>query len=73
MSVLALEGELSIYRAAELKTALLGALDMADVDGGFELDLSKVSEIDSSGLQLVLLAGREARSAGKPLRLTGCS
>lgn len=62
MSALAVEGELSIYRAAELKAALLGAVAAGDA---LELDLSKVNEMDSAGLQLVLLAAREARAAGK--------
>jgi anti-anti-sigma factor len=62
MSSLAVEGELSIYRASELKAALLDAVASGDA---LELDLSKVTEMDSAGLQLVLLAAREAKAAGK--------
>lgn len=62
MSALAVEGELSIYRAAELKAALLDALAAGEA---LELDLSKVTEMDSAGVQLVLLAAREAKAAGR--------
>ena len=62
MSRLAIEGELSIYRAAELKGLLLSSLAS---DSALELDLAQVSELDSAGLQLVLLAAREAQAAGK--------
>ncbi|MDM4766904.1 STAS domain-containing protein [Pelomonas sp. SE-A7] len=48
-----LSGELTIYRAAELKDELLRALD--DCGGMLELDLSQVSELDSAGLQLLML------------------
>jgi anti-anti-sigma factor len=61
---------MTIYRAAQLKEELLGAIAGAqDVD----LDLSAVSEIDASGVQLMLLARREAGAAGKPFRLGGRS
>ena len=70
MSRLAIEGELSIYRAAELKGQLLASLAS---DPGFELDLAQVSELDSAGLQLVLLAAREARAAGREFGITGRS
>jgi anti-anti-sigma factor len=62
MSAFAVEGELSIYRAAELKAELLDAVASGD---GLDLDLSKVTELDSAGLQLVLMAAREAKAAGK--------
>ena len=57
MSVVCIEGEMSVYRAAELKPALL---EPAMGGGVLELDLSAVTEIDSTGLQLLLLARREA-------------
>ncbi len=53
---LRIEGELTIYRAAELKHALLEPL----AAGSVELDLSAVTEIDSAGVQLLMLAKREA-------------
>lgn len=65
-----LEGEMTIYTAAEIKPTLLSLLDGCNEA---ELDLSQVAEIDAAGLQLLLLAKREALRAGKSLRLVGCS
>ena len=65
-----LAGELTIYAAAAVKERLLAPIAEAAVT---EIDLSKVSEIDSAGLQLLILAKRHARSAGKELRFTGHS
>ena len=66
MSSLRIEGELTIYRAAELKQTLLAAVaEHAEL----EVDLSQVGEFDSAGLQLLLLAKREAAAAGRTLRL----
>ncbi|NKI97315.1 STAS domain-containing protein [Rhizobacter sp. SG703] len=64
--VLRIEGELTIYRAAELKQTLLAAVA---ANPAVEVDLSQVSEFDSAGLQLLLLAKREAGAAGRTLRL----
>lgn len=64
------EGEMTIYTAAQIKPALLALLEGCNEA---ELDLSGVGEIDSAGLQLLLLAKREAAQAGKPLRLAGHS
>jgi len=61
-------GEMSIYRAAELKPVLLQAL----ADGGaapLAIDLSQVSEFDSAGLQLLMATARAAADAGTALRL----
>ncbi len=68
-SRLVIEGELTIYTAADSKPKLLAALQ-APVT---EFDLSQVTEIDSAGLQLLLLAKREARTAGIELNFTGHS
>jgi len=59
MECLRLEGECTIYRAAELKPLLLDALKPS---GRVILDLSGVSEIDSAGVQLLLLAKRQAEA-----------
>lgn len=68
--VIRLDGELSIYRAAELKVTLLAAVrDHAAV----EVDLSGVTEFDTAGVQLLLLAKREAVAAQRTLTLTGHS
>lgn len=62
------EGEFSIYTAAALKPQLLAALDDSVT---LELDLAGVTEMDTAGLQLLLLCKREADSRGRPLRLSG--
>lgn len=62
------EGDMSIYRAEALKRELLDALQRSDE---LELDLSGITEFDTTGLQLLLLLAREAHAAGKPLRLAG--
>jgi anti-sigma B factor antagonist len=61
----AIEGELTIYRAAELKPVLLEAAAGATP----AVDLSQVTEFDSAGLQLLLVAAREAQRHGKCLQL----
>lgn len=63
-------GEMTIYSAAELKPALLEALGQSDE---IEIDLSGVSELDTSGVQLLMLVKREAVAAGKGLTLSGHS
>ena len=60
--ILHIAGEMTIYRAAELKQELLSALDSA---AALDIDLSQVTELDCSGVQLLLLARRIA--AGRPL------
>jgi anti-anti-sigma factor len=68
--VIRLEGELTIYRAAELKAQMLPL----PADGSaVEIDLAGVSEIDTAGVQLLLLARREALAAQRALRLVGHS
>lgn len=64
------EGEMTIYQAADLKPALLDALARSDA---IELDLSAVSELDTSGVQLLMLIKREAVAAGKSLTISGHS
>jgi anti-anti-sigma factor len=69
-TTLRLEGELTIYRAAELKPLLLDALRAAAV---LEIDLAGVADIDSAGVQLLMLAKRQALAEGRRLRLTAPS
>jgi anti-sigma B factor antagonist len=67
---LRIEGEMTIYRAAELKETLMTALEHP---AGLEIDLSGVTEIDSAGIQLLLLAKRSTTANQRPLRLIGHS
>lgn len=63
-------GEMTIYSAAELKPALLEAIGQSNE---IEIDLSNVSEMDTSGVQLLMLMKREAVAAGKSMALSGHS
>lgn len=67
---LAVEGEMTIYRAAELKPALLEAVRGHDAP---VLDLANVTEFDCAGLQLLLMARREAARLGRRLALVAPS
>lgn len=62
--------DLTIYQALEIKQRLVGALA---ANGTLELDLSQVAEIDTAGLQLLLLAKQEAARMGKDMRIVAHS
>lgn len=65
-----INGELSIFTAAQLRQQLLDALDTGkDV----EVDLSEVNEMDSAGMQIMVAAKREANNRNKQLRFVGHS
>jgi len=64
------DGALTIYEALDAKSQLLEALARA---GALEIDLSNVDEIDTAGLQLLVLTHREGHKAGKAVRLAGQS
>lgn len=60
------EGEMTIYQALELKQGLMQCLhDCAEL----EVSLAGVSEMDTAGFQLLVLAKREASQLGRSLRL----
>ncbi|MDB6444861.1 MULTISPECIES: lipid asymmetry maintenance protein MlaB [Pseudomonas] len=65
-----IDGELTIYTAAELAAQLLPSLGNTP---RMALDLSQITEMDGAGLQLLLMALREAPKAGTELTLTGRS
>ncbi|SCK29394.1 STAS domain-containing protein [Vogesella sp. LIG4] len=64
---LALEGALTIMEATELRDQL--ALALVTAHGPVQMDLSRVTELDSSGLQLLLALLRE----GGQVRLSALS
>ena len=68
-----IEGELTIYRAAELAAAMRAALAEVPGGGALELDLSDVSEMDSAGVQLLIAARRSTQESGRTLRVAGSS
>jgi anti-anti-sigma factor len=63
-------GALTIYEAPFLKAGLLQALAAG---GELTVDLGGVEEMDTAGLQLLLLARREAQRANRPLRIASPS
>jgi anti-sigma B factor antagonist len=67
---LAVSGEMNIYTAREGCDLLLPKLRAA---ASPSLDLAQVTEFDSSGLQVLLMANREAVAAGKTLKITAAS
>ena len=66
-AALRIDGEMTIYRAEELKQALLS--EPAPV----EIDLSGVTDIDTVGVQLLMLAKRTAQASQRDLRLVAHS
>jgi anti-anti-sigma factor len=69
-AIVHIDGELTIYRAAELKELLMAPIQRGEA---VEIDLHEVTEIDSAGVQLLLLAGRSLSALGHTLRLARVS
>jgi len=60
-----LEGDLTIYNAAQLKGTFLSIVNASD---NVEIDLSEISEIDTAGFQLMVMAKRECERLGKSIQ-----
>ncbi len=67
---LTVDGDLTIYHAAEIKERLIDGVRASPV---LELDLSHVGQIDSAGVQLLALAKRESRTQGHAFAIVGHS
>ena len=67
---MAIDGDLIIYHADEIKRRLIEGIRGNEV---FELDLSRVGEMDSAGFQLLALAKQESHQAGHTLRIVSHS
>lgn len=65
--VLKIDGEFTIFRAMELKPAILAEPPVT------EIDLSGVSDLDCAGVQLLMLAKKTALAQGRDLQLVGHS
>ncbi|MGF6400268.1 anti-sigma B factor antagonist [Pseudomonas frederiksbergensis] len=65
-----IEGELNIYTAAEWKTRLDDLIAQGE---DLELDLGRVQELDTAGLQLLIMAKKEANLRNRQLRLANHS
>jgi anti-sigma B factor antagonist len=68
--VVYIEGGMTIYRAAEIKQKLLTPIVESAV---VEFNLSKVTELDCAGVQLLMLARRTAQARHGELSLVGFS
>ena len=68
--LLSLSEDLTIYHALAQKSALLAALDGTEE---LELDLAHVGEIDTAGLQLLIMLKKEAQRVGKTLSIVAHS
>jgi len=66
LNTLRLEGEMTIYRAEELRQVLMGAIQP---EARLEIDLSGVTELDTCGLQLLMQAKRAATRHGGEVQL----
>lgn len=69
-TIVFIEGEMNIYRARELKLLLQAQLASAEQ---IDLDLAGVSEIDSAGLQLLLVAKQSTVANRQQLQLVAPS
>ena len=69
-SRLAISEDMTIYHALPQKDLLLEALATTQ---HLELDLSSVSDMDTAGLQLLMLLKREAERQGKNVTISGHS
>ena len=67
------DGEFTIYRAAELAASMKAALAQVPPGGAFEIDLSGVTDMDSAGVQLLFAALRSASETGRTLAVAGRS
>ena len=60
-------GEMCIYEASELKENLMGVMEDPR---HLEINLSKVTEMDSSGVQLLMLVKKEREEKGHSFGLS---
>jgi len=67
---MAITQEMTIYHAEAIKDELMHSLERSDV---IDLDLSLVTEIDTAGIQLLMLAKRECQQHGKMLNIVAHS
>jgi anti-sigma B factor antagonist len=61
-----LDGDMTIYDAKNIKEQIVPLIEKS---GDIEIDLSLVNDIDSSGLQILMLIKRELTRRGDNLRL----
>lgn len=66
-TTLRLSGECTIYHVSNVKDALLG--DCKGFDKTVQLQLEQISEIDTAGVQLLLMLQKVVQQAGGQLQL----
>jgi anti-sigma B factor antagonist len=69
-ATLSIDGEMTIYQAAEQRAMILAALQDADT---LEINLAGVTELDTAGMQVLMLAKKASIAAGHQLRLVAHS
>lgn len=67
-TALVLSGEFNIFTATAAKAQLVEAVQQAADGADVDVDLSGVTEIDSAGLQLMVMAKRDAARQNKRVR-----
>lgn len=70
-TLIAIAGECTIYTAAEARARLLD--DVSGLQQPVQLDLKGVTEIDTAGVQLLLMLQKNITAAGGTLSLQGVS
>jgi len=65
-----IEGDMTIYSACEMRDELQKLLDKCN---SMEFDLSGVSELDTSGFQLLLQVKKQSNAAGKEVLMSSHS
>ena len=68
-----IEDNMTIYEAAEQKTQLLEALKKVKKKEQIEIDLSNVNEMDTAGIQVLLLLKQTAEKENKIVLLVAHS
>ena len=69
-ATLHLSGEMTIYQAGEQRLALLSALAAG---GALAIDLAGVTDIDTAGVQVLMMAKKAALASGQQLQLVAHS
>lgn len=65
------EGEMNIYNTSEIKDRLLNTIsEYSGECSSIDLDLFNVNEIDTSGVQLLIMLNNEAQRLNKGLNIT---
>ncbi|HXA47103.1 MAG TPA: STAS domain-containing protein [Burkholderiaceae bacterium] len=67
---LQIKGEMSIYRALELKELIVASMVETE---DLEVNLAEVTELDTAGIQVLMLAKRMAQEMQRNFRLTAHS